>query len=425
MKISKIKIFNINKNFFSSLKKFKLSNLVIYVLTSLVIIGAILSIGIYIGYYHRSDIDKVSSVINKQPQTNTTADFSIFWKAWNVLNEKSIYSDKTSDDERIWGAISGLASSLNDPYTVFFPPEEDKAFKEEVLGSFEGIGAEIGIKDKVLTIIAPLKDTPAWNAGLKPGDKVLKIDNISTENISENKAVELIRGPRGTTVVLTIVRVGENKTREISITRDRVQIPTIDAKLRNDGVFVISLYSFSENSPSLFRDALVEFIKSKSNKLIIDLRGNPGGYLEAAVTIGSWFIDEGETILKEDFGDGRKDKIYRSRGPRLFNKNLGIVVLVDGGSASASEILAGALREHGVATLVGDKTYGKGSVQELVKITEDTSIKVTVANWLTPNGNSISLQGLEPDYKVIITENDIKNKLDPQLEKAVEILLAK
>lgn len=425
MKISKIKIFNINKNFFSSLKKFKLSNLVIYVLTSLVIIGAILSIGIYIGYYHRSDIDKVGSVINKQPQTNTTADFSIFWKAWNVLNEKSIYSDKTSDDERIWGAISGLASSLNDPYTVFFPPEEDKAFKEEVLGSFEGIGAEIGIKDKVLTIIAPLKDTPAWNAGLKPGDKVLKIDNISTENISENKAVELIRGPRGTTVVLTIVRVGENKTREISITRDRVQIPTIDAKLRNDGVFVISLYSFSENSPSLFRDALVEFIKSKSNKLIIDLRGNPGGYLEAAVTIGSWFIDEGETILKEDFGDGRKDKIYRSRGPRLFNKNLGIVVLVDGGSASASEILAGALREHGVATLVGDKTYGKGSVQELVKITEDTSIKVTVANWLTPNGNSISLQGLEPDYKVIITENDIKNKLDPQLEKAVEILLAK
>ena len=405
--------------------KNKILKKVIYAVVSIIFVGGIMGIGVYLGYSHRPEIDKITSILNKNPQVETGADFNSFWKAWNILNEKSIYAKKVTDQDRVWGAISGLASSMGDPYTVFFPPKENKSFNEEIKGSFGGIGAEIGMKDGILTIIAPLKDTPAWNVGLKAGDKLVKIDTKSTNDMTVDEVIGMIRGPKGTTVDLTILRLGENTTRDFKVTRGDIEIPTIDAQLRPDGIFVISLYSFSENSDNLFKDALLKFVNSKSDKLIIDLRGNPGGYLGSAVNIGSWFIDEGKTILSEDFGDSRKPVIYRSHGPRLFNDKLSLVVLVDGGSASASEILAGALKDNGIATLVGEKTFGKGSVQELVKITDDTSLKVTVANWLTPKGISISKQGIEPDVKVGITEKDFEAKKDPQMDKAVEILKAK
>ena len=336
-----------------------------------------------------------------------------------------MYASDVTDQQRVWGAVSGLASSLGDPYTVFFPPKENKSFKEEILGSFEGIGAEIGIKDETLTIIAPLKDTPAWKAGVKSGDKIIRIDDAITNDMTIDEAIDLIHGPSGTNVTLTILRLGENTTREIVIKRDKIQIPTIDTELRDDDIFVIKFYSFSENSASLFRDVLIKFIDSKKTKLILDLRGNPGGYLDSAINIGSWFITEGDTILSEDRGDGSKPKIFRSHGPRLFNDKLPFVVLIDSGSASASEILAGALREHNIATLVGEKTFGKGSVQELIKITDDTSLKVTVAHWLTPKGVSISEKGIEPDVKVPFTQKDYDAKRDPQMDKAVEILKTK
>jgi len=405
--------------------KNKILRKIIYIIISLILVALVLCVGVYFGYSRRSEIEKVASIVNKTPQIETTADFSTFWKVWNTLNEKSIYAKKVEDQDRVWGAISGLASSLGDPYTVFFPPKKNKSFTEEIKGSFEGIGSEIGIKEGVLTVIAPLKDTPAWNAGIKAGDKIMKIDKVSTNDMTIDEAIDMIHGPKGTSVTLTILRNGENKTRDIVITRDTIQIPTIDTELRDDGIFVIKLYSFSENSVSLFRDALIKFMDSKSSKLVLDLRGNPGGYLDASINIGSWFINEGDVILSEDKGNGDKQKVYRSHGPRLFNDKLGLVVLVDGGSASASEILAGALRDHGIATLVGEKTFGKGSVQELVKITEDTSLKVTVANWLTPQGVSISLKGIEPDIKVPFTQKDLDAKRDPQMEKAVEILKAK
>ncbi|MFA6251552.1 MAG: S41 family peptidase [Candidatus Paceibacterota bacterium] len=403
--------------------KYKILKQFGYVIISLIIITGILGLGVYLGYSHRPEIDKVTSIINKTPQVETTADFNSFWKVWNILNEKSIYNDQIKDQDRVWGAISGLASSLGDPYTVFFPPKENKEFTEEILGSFDGIGAEIGMKENILTIIAPLKDTPAWKAGIKSGDKIIKINKESTVDMTVDEAIDLIRGPAGTTVSLTILRLGENEAREFVVARESIAVPTLDTNLRDDGIFVITLYSFSENSSNLFREALMKFIDSGSSKLILDLRGNPGGYLDSAVNIGSWFIDEGKTILSEDFADGREPKTYRSRGPRLFNEHLSLIVLVDGGSASASEILAGALREHNIATLVGEKTFGKGSVQELIKITDETSLKVTVANWLTPNGVSISLEGLTPDIIVPYTQKDYEAKKDPQMDKAIEILL--
>jgi carboxyl-terminal processing protease len=398
---------------------------IIYVIVSLILIGGVFSLGTYVGYSRRPEIEKVLSVTNKEVPAENKADFNSFWKVWNLLNEKSIYANKVTDQDRVYGAISGMASSLGDPYTVFFSPKENKLFNEEIHGSFGGIGAEIGIKDKLLTIISPLKDTPSSKAGIKSGDKILKIDKTETTDMTVDGAINLIRGPQGTTVTLVILRPGERTTREFKIVRENIEIPTIDTELRADNIFVIKFYSFSENSANLFKGAIDKFINSGSHKLVLDMRGNPGGYLDAAVNIGSLFIDEGKTIVSEDFGQNKKPVVYRSHGPKLFDDKLDFVVLVDSGSASAAEILAGALKEHSIATLVGTRTFGKGSVQELLPVTEDTSLKVTVARWLTPNGLSISEHGLDPDVNVPFTQKDFDAKKDPQMDKAVEILTAK
>lgn len=379
--------------------------------------------GVYVGFYNRPEINKVVNILGKETAVDTEADFSPFWKAWNNINQKYPNSDKITDQEKIYGAISGLVNSLEDPYSVFFDPDEAETFEDDIQGSFGGIGIEIGKKDNILIVIAPLKDTPAYKANIKSGDKILKIDDFDASGMSIEKAIKLIRGDVGTTVRLIIAKEGE-KTRpqEIQIVRDTINIPTLDTELRKDGVFVIKLYSFSAISPKLFRDALKEFSSAETDKLLLDLRGNPGGYLDAAVSMASWFLPAGKTIVIEDYGNNSKQKIYRSKGYDVFEDKLKFVILIDRGSASASEILAGAMQDYKKALLVGNDSFGKGSVQEVVKITPDTLLKITVAKWLTPNGNSISEKGLIPDYKVLLAEKDIQEKNDPQLDKAIELL---
>lgn len=399
--------------------------LIKYILISLALVFVIFISGAYIGYKKHPNIDNIVSAANKNQEFEIDADFDLFWKAWKILNEKSIYAKEVTDQEKVWGAIQGLAQSLGDPHTIFFPPEESKLFKEEIEGSFEGIGAEIDVRDGVLTIVAPLKNTPAWKAGLKPGDKIIEIDGISTENMDADRAVSLMRGPKGTELSLKIISKDELEVKNIIVIRDVIDYPIIETELRDDNIFVISFYSFSKNSLNLFKEALNEFMKTKTNKLVIDLRGNPGGFLNTAVSIASIFVDEGKVIVSEKFEGKDEPDVHRSRGPNIFNKDLKVVVLVDQGSASASEILAGALQQHKVATLVGEKTYGKGTVQELVELTKDTSLKITVAKWLLPNGEPIPSDGLVPDYIVPITDEDNELKHDPQMEKAVEILLKK
>lgn len=396
----------------------------LFTIASVFLVFAVFSAGYFFGKKNQPEPVPILNIPNATDDTvSTKADFSPFWKVWQKINEKSIYANKKTDQEKVWGAVQGLASSLGDPYTVFFPPEENKLFNDSIHGSFGGIGAEISIKDKVLTIVAPLKDSPAFKAGLKSGDKILKINKTDTTDMTVDKAINLIRGEKGTNVTLNIFRKGEKSARDVTITRDTIEIPTIDTeKFSSDKVFVISLYSFSENSAELFRKALLEFNDTGYNKLIIDLRGNPGGYLDSAVNISSWFLDVGKIIVTEDYGSKRSPDVLKSRGPKVFNDQLNLIILVDGGSASASEILAGALQQNGVASLVGEKTFGKGSVQEVIDITKDTSLKVTVARWLTPNGTSISEQGLTPDYIVPFTEKDFIEKKDPQMEKALELL---
>lgn len=407
-----------------------------YIIISLLALGISFFIGFTSGSLKVSPEVNLEGIVNAGVDKPNSVDFAAFWKAWNILNEK-FAGTSTTDQEKVYGAIEGLTASLGDPYTVFFPPEEAKIFASEIAGNFEGVGMEVGIKDGKLVVVAPIKDAPAEKAGVRPGDFIVKIDGKDSLTMATDQAVKLIRGKAGTKVTLTLVREGVKNPFEIVITRATIDLPTVKTTtkngaseggdsstvgLRKDGVFVISLYSFSANSANLFRNALKEFIDSGSHKLIVDLRGNPGGYLEAAVDMASWFLPSDKIIVKEEFGKDKEGSVYKSKGYNIFNNNLKMVVLVDGGSASASEILAGALSENGVAKLVGTKTFGKGSVQELVNITKDTSLKVTIAKWLTPNGHSISKLGITPDYVVSISEDDIKNKKDPQMDKAVELL---
>ena len=390
------------------------------VLLAFVVLGTTFGIGVYMGMTRRPAIDKVLSLTGKEtPPALTTTDFSPFWKAWALINEK--YPTTVSDQDKVWGAIAGLTASLGDPYTVFFNPEESKEFAEEIAGAFSGVGMEVGIKDKLLTVIAPMKNTPAYRAGIKAGDKILKIDNVVTSNLIIDEAIKKIRGEQGTSVHLTIYREGEKQPREIDIVRAIIEIPTLDTEKREDGIFVIRVYNFSATVSELFRKALIEFAESGSTKLVIDLRGNPGGYLDAAIDMASWFLPKDKIVVKEELGKEHEEKIHYSKGYDVFGKNLKVVILIDGGSASASEILAGALGQNGVATLVGQKSFGKGSVQEVIPLTKDTSMKITIAKWLTPNGTSISEHGIIPDVVVEIPK-DADLKKDLILEKAIEIL---
>ncbi|HUO50734.1 MAG TPA: S41 family peptidase [Candidatus Paceibacterota bacterium] len=360
-------------------------------------------------------------------------DFSPVWKAWNIIQNQYVpvavasstpiaTSSPKVTQEKVWGMISGLADSLNDPYTYFLPPEENQQFSSDMSGSFDGVGMEIDVKNQVLTVVSPLKGTPADLAGIKAGDQILSIDGTSTQGMDVTTAVQAIRGPKGSQVTLMILRSGWDKPREFKVTRDTINVPEVETTARPDGIFVISVAEFTANSPDLFRSALRQFVESGDSKLILDLRGNPGGYLDAAVDIGSWFLPSGDTIVTEDYDGHAQNIVHRSYGYDIFNKNLKMVVLVDKGSASAAEILADALHSWGVAQLIGTNTYGKGSVQELVPITADTALKITVARWIGPDGKPIPTTGIVPDQQVPLTDADITAHNDTQLNTAVQLL---
>jgi carboxyl-terminal processing protease len=393
---------------------------VIYYLIALPFVIFAFFIGIFVGESRTTSLSITDSDIAK---IANSSEFSSFWKVWQVLDERFVDSGSTTPQDKIYGAIQGLASSYNDPYTTFFPPVEAKMFKEEIAGDFGGVGMEIGVKDKQLQVIAPIKDSPAERAGVKTGDFIISINGTSTVSMSTEEAVKLIRGPKGTEVEISFIPANSSKPVIRKIIRDTIKIPTIDIVNKPGGITVISLYSFTAQSPNLFRNALREFVASGNHKLVLDLRRNPGGYLDAAWDMASWFLPAGKTVVIEDFGGNSEPNVFRSKGYNIFSDKLEMVVIVDNGSASAAEILAGALQENGVAKLVGVKTFGKGSVQELVSITSDTSLKVTVASWLTPKGHNLSHDGLNPDYVVEVTEKDLSAKKDPQMEKALQLLL--
>lgn len=337
-----------------------------------------------------------------------------------ILDDKFIKAKDVTEQDKTYGSIQGLVQSYKDPYTAFFPPQQAKEFKTVVSGSFSGVGMEVGMKDGVITVVAPLKKSPAEKAGMKPDDKILKINGTSTDGMATDQAVNLIRGEKGTKVTLTIFRKGESKTRDITIVRDTIEVPVVETQTVKDA-FVISIASFNEKSPEKFQAALQEFAASKKKNLIIDLRNNPGGYLEAAVLMSSFFFPQDKVIVSEDFTRTGAKNVHVSKGFNAIPQDVKIVILVNKGSASASEIFSGAFQDYGRAKIVGEQSFGKGSVQEYIELPTGESLKVTVARWLTPNGNSISEKGITPDISIPLKEVKVKGKTDNQLDFAASM----
>lgn len=347
-------------------------------------------------------------------------DLSLFWEAWYTLEENFVDPEKINYQQMIYGAIKGMAEALQDPYTVFMEPADLKIFKEDVSGIFEGVGMEIGLREDQLTVIAPLDGTPADRAGLRTGDKIVKIDDRETYNMPLDVAVGLIRGPKGEGITLTVFREGWPKAREFNIVREVIEIPSLKWELLDGNIAYIKLYHFTQTARSDFNVAAVEVLNSPAEKIILDLRNNSGGYLNVVQDIAGWFLEKGEVVVTEESSLEKEEKVYKTEGPsRLLSYPT--VVLVNQGSASAAEILAGALRDNQEVKLVGEITFGKGSIQELQELTEG-GLKITVARWLTPAGHLIEGIGLEPDIKVELTDEDIEADRDPQLDRAIEII---
>ncbi len=387
--------------------------------------------GMHIGTFSSSQsVSQGAGIISfftnyTKTKESTDVDLAEFWKVWELLDEKFAVSSSTDEittEDKIHGAIAGLVKAYGDPYTTYLPPSDAAAFDEDISGNFSGVGMEVGMRDGYITVIAPLSGTPAEKAGILNGDVIASIDGTGTESMTVDKAVQMIRGEQGTTVTLEIARRGAGELLTIPIVRDQIEIPTV--KTARDGeVFIITLYSFNALAEVKMQQALQEYVKSDAKKLILDLRGNPGGYLQSAVAIASYFLPTGKVVLREQFSEEETEQVYRSQGKTLreFAPDE-MVILIDGGSASASEILAGALSQHEIATLVGETSFGKGSVQELVPLKSEASLKVTIARWLTPDGTSISEGGLAPDIKVARTVEDRQEERDPQLETALKVL---
>jgi len=349
------------------------------------------------------------------------ADMSLFWQTWHALEDNFVDKGQIDHQKMIYGAISGMVAALEDPYTAFFNPEDSKKFLEDTSGSFEGVGMEIGIKENRLCVIAPLENSPAKEADIRAGDFITQINGESTAGITSDEAVNLIRGPKGSQVKLTIFREEWKETRDFEITRDVIKVPSLDWELKDGDIAHIKLYQFTEKASGDFKAAAIDIINSPAKAIVLDLRNNPGGYLSVAQDIAGWFVKKGDVITRESFGEGIPETEHKSAGPALLEK-YPVVVIINGGSASASEILAGALRDNRQVKIVGAQSFGKGSVQELVPLAEGASLKVTIAKWLTPNGEQISEKGLAPDIEIELDPADEETAEDPQLEKAIEII---
>jgi len=370
----------------------------------------------------------VRTVIGQDDGISRAVDFGLFWQVWDRLHQQHVDRDKLDAQALVYGAISGMVDAAGDPYTVFMPPADTKEFQEEVSGSFSGVGMEVGKRDGVLVVIAPLKDTPAFRAGIKAGDAILKIDNEDTDGWTVEQAVNRIRGKRGTTVHLTLFREGETEVRELDIVRDTIRVPAVEWRMLDGKVAYIQLSTFNGNLEGDFAAAARAAADQGAAGIILDLRDNPGGLLDGAVSVAGWFLPADSLVVTERFNDGTTDEMRTGGAGRLGS--LPTVVIINGGSASASEILAGALHDLRDIRIVGEQSYGKGSVQQLEGFYNGSSLKVTVAKWFTPAGISISDTGIAPTDEVIMDPADAETQgweigtpgKDPQLDRAIEIL---
>ncbi|HNP89333.1 MAG: Carboxy-terminal processing protease CtpA precursor [Microgenomates group bacterium ADurb.Bin219] len=369
-----------------------------------------------------------------QPK-NQDVDFGLFWEVWDRISTSYLQRKTLDQGKMIYGAISGMVNSLGDAYTVFLPPPENKQTKEDLNGSFEGVGIQLGYKEERLAVVAPLAGMPAELAGIKAGDLILRIIDESkkvdkdTTGMSLPEAVSLIRGPRGSVVKLTFSREGKEKPFEVPLKRETIVVKSVElAFLEKEGTTVahLQLTRFGDRTETEWQEAVTKInekcntSKDKCAGVILDLRNNPGGYLTGSVYIASEFLSQG-VVVQQDKGEEGKETYSVNRQGQLLSQPL--VVLINGGSASASEIVAGALQETKRAKLVGEKSFGKGTIQEAQDLFGGAGLHVTIARWLLPSGKSIDKEGVIPDFEVKMDEKD--ETRDPQLDKAVELLINK
>lgn len=359
------------------------------------------------------------------PEDRRDVDFALFWRIWDTIDASYYDKSKIVPQKMVYGAISGMVAALGDPYTAFLPPEENKVVEEDLSGSFEGVGIQIGFKGKNLAVIAPLPESPAEKAGVKAGDLIVgiadiekKID-IGTAGINLNDAVKIIRGKAGTKVTLLLLRGESTEPIKIEIVREALDVPSVvTSYVESDTIAHIKLLKFGADTESEWQKSVKDVLSHKPQvtKLILDLRNNPGGYLQSSVDIAGEFVKKDSVIVIEDKGQTKNN--FKTDRTGSY-QNMKVVILVNGGSASASEILAGALSEINGYKLIGEKTFGKGTIQEPLQLDKGSSLHITTAKWLTPKGNWVNEKGLEPD--TIVTD-DQETEVDEQLQEAVNQL---
>jgi len=394
-------------------------------LLTLVLVGSSFSTGWFLGKQQgiRSVVPEGEGRVTNQDLPPASAsedvDFGQFWDVWNLVKE-NYYRQPVSDKDLFYGALAGMVEGAGDPYTVYFDPDQAQDFQDALSGTFSGIGAEIGLRDEMLVVVAPLEDSPAQRAGILAGDTIWAIDGTETSGMSVEEAVTMIRGEVGTQVTLTVSHDGIAEATDIVITRDTITIDSVKWEISEDGIATVSLYEFNGDTSALFNEAMNDLLSKNARGIILDLRSNPGGLLSTAIDVASAWVGYQPVVLEKEQDDTHS--FSGVSAPRL--QGIPTVVLVDGGSASASEIVAGALQDYGLATLVGTQTFGKGSVQDYRSLADGSAVKITIAQWYTPNGRTIHEVGITPDTIVEYTKKDADAKRDPQKEKALEILLA-
>ncbi len=361
-----------------------------------------------------------SVTTSPQPTGGEQGSFDIFWEAWRVLQDE-FYGDLPSESELPYAAIQGVIAATGDQYTAFLDPARAQILKNDLSGTFEGIGATVRLRpDGKLEVVQPLAGWPAIQAGLRTNDTILKVDGVDVQGMSLYEAIALIRGPAGTTVRLLVERDGVDQPFELQIERARIELPIVESKLLPNDIGYIRLTEYTQTATDKLQQALRELNAQKPRGLILDLRGNPGGYLSTAIEITSQFVGQGPIVI-ERFKDGREYRHQALSGGLALR--IPLVVLVDGGTASASEITAGAIQDTERGTLIGTTTLGKGSVQSSQTLSDQSELRVTIARWFTPNGRAIHGTGLVPDIKVEVTEQDLAADRDPQLDRAIAYLV--
>lgn len=373
------------------------------------------------GQVKASDVSPVAALSSVMGSTKEDADLTTFWSVWKMLSDMYVNETSLDHQKMVYGAIKGMVASLEDPYTVYMTPNETVDFNQNLNGQLEGIGAELTVRDQALVIVSPLKDSPAEKAGLQPGDVVYKIDGKITADMSLFDAITKIRGTKGTSVVLTIMRKSEKAPFDVSIIRDTVNVESVTMSDKGDGIAYISINQFNDSTKPEFETKVKELLLKQPKGLILDLRFNGGGYLDISIDILSEFLKgkvDAVGIKRRD--ESKNETIQVSGEPQL--PDVPLVVLINNGSASASEIVAGALKDHKRAFLIGEQSFGKGSVQEVDSLPDGSSLRITIAKWFTPNGESIDHVGIKPDMEVKMTDEDYTKDLDPQLDAAIKYL---